>query len=204
MVEDTIDLRYIAVIYNTILHTELRLQWYNFDQTLHSRTSPHISPSRASYGVSFARCLKKCDRDLSIAQRIPVPNRRQAVFLMLQYHVTLYHVTVIEKKLFGKSRKVITFWFRSNWRFRLLTMVECYVVESVPLGDKEVAQWIRYSSHHWPWHQGGRRANIFMSLVWQVDTTGDDDLYIEICTQQGGLEMNAKIKWHMSRTGNSC
>ena len=32
------------------------------DQTSHSRKTPHISPLRVSYGVSFVRILKKIDR----------------------------------------------------------------------------------------------------------------------------------------------
>ena len=59
----TIVSRYLAVIYNTIIHPEQQLQWYNFDQTLHSRMTPDISPSRASYAVSFVNYSKKYDRD---------------------------------------------------------------------------------------------------------------------------------------------
>ena len=61
---NTIDSRYI------VLHTEQQLQCYNFRQTLHSQTTPHISPSRASYGVSFMSSLKKYDRDISRAHCI--------------------------------------------------------------------------------------------------------------------------------------
>ena len=62
---NTIDSRYIMVIYNTIIHTEQSLQWDNFGQTLHSWMTPHISPSRASYGVSFMGSLKKYHCDIS-------------------------------------------------------------------------------------------------------------------------------------------
>ena len=48
-----------------IIHTEQQLQWYNFSQTLDSRTTPHISPSRVSYGLSFLKSSKKYDRNLS-------------------------------------------------------------------------------------------------------------------------------------------
>ena len=52
---NTMDSWYILVIYNTIIHTEQQIQWYNFDQTLNSQTMPNISPSRASYWVSSVR-----------------------------------------------------------------------------------------------------------------------------------------------------
>ena len=42
----TLYFRYIAVIYNSVTHKEQQLQWYKFDQTIHSRTTPHTSPSR--------------------------------------------------------------------------------------------------------------------------------------------------------------
>ena len=64
----TMNSRYIAFICNTIIPTEQQLQWYG--QTLHSRTTPHISPSCAIYGVSFVKCLKKHDRDISRAHCI--------------------------------------------------------------------------------------------------------------------------------------
>ena len=64
---DTIDSRYIAVVYNTIIHKEQLSQWHNFGQTLYSRTTHHISPSRASYGVSFVRSSRKYDRGISRA-----------------------------------------------------------------------------------------------------------------------------------------
>ena len=64
---NTIDSRYIAVIYNTIINTGQQLQWYNFGQTLRSRTTPHTSPSRTSYGVSFVRSWNKYYRDISRA-----------------------------------------------------------------------------------------------------------------------------------------
>ena len=57
-------------MYNTMIHTEQQLQWYYFGQTLHSRTTPHISPSRASYGVPFVRSSKKYDSDVSRAHCI--------------------------------------------------------------------------------------------------------------------------------------
>ena len=65
---NTVDSRYIEVIYSTILHTEQQLQRYNFGQTLHSRTTPHTSPSRANDTMS-----KKHDRDISKAHCIDQP-----------------------------------------------------------------------------------------------------------------------------------
>ena len=42
----------------------------NCGQTLHSGTTPHTSPSRASYGVSFVRSSKKNGRNISRAHCI--------------------------------------------------------------------------------------------------------------------------------------
>ena len=42
-----------------ILHTEQKIQWHNFDQTLHSQTTPLVSPSRASFGVPFRGIFKE-------------------------------------------------------------------------------------------------------------------------------------------------
>ena len=49
---------YRGHLYTTIL-TEQQLQWYNFDQILYLRTTPHISPSWPSYGVSFVKSSKE-------------------------------------------------------------------------------------------------------------------------------------------------
>ena len=53
---DTIDFQYITVIYNTIIRTN---NSYNFGQIMHSRTTPHILPSRPSYEVSFEESFKE-------------------------------------------------------------------------------------------------------------------------------------------------
>ena len=63
--KDTIDSRYITVIYNTIVQAARQLQWQNFCQTLHSWTTPHTSSLRVNYGLSFVRYSKKNDRDIS-------------------------------------------------------------------------------------------------------------------------------------------
>ena len=66
----TIDSRYIAVIYNTIVHTAKPLQWQNFSHTLQTQNTPHTSPLRASYGVSFVSYSKKNECDISKAHFI--------------------------------------------------------------------------------------------------------------------------------------
>ena len=53
----TIDSRYIAVIYNTIVNTAQQLQWQNFSQTLHLRMTPHC-------GVFSVNYSKKNDRHI--------------------------------------------------------------------------------------------------------------------------------------------
>ena len=56
---------YIMVIYNTIIHTEQQLQWYNLSHTLQSRMTPLISPSNVSYWVAFRKSSKKYKCDVS-------------------------------------------------------------------------------------------------------------------------------------------
>ena len=60
----TVECRYNAVKFVTILHSALQWQWQNVSQTLDSQNTPHTSPSRASYGVSFVSILEKIDRVL--------------------------------------------------------------------------------------------------------------------------------------------
>ena len=50
--------RYNAAQFITILHTALRWQWQKMNQILVSQRTPHISPSRASNGVSIVRTLE--------------------------------------------------------------------------------------------------------------------------------------------------
>ena len=59
--------RYIAVVYNTIMHVKQQLRCKIVGQTLHSRTTPHSSPVRASYMVSLVSSSKKNDRCISKA-----------------------------------------------------------------------------------------------------------------------------------------
>ena len=69
----TIYSQFIAIINDTIIHTEQWLKCKNFGHILHSRTTPHISTSRASYGVSIVRSSKKNDRDISRARFTGLP-----------------------------------------------------------------------------------------------------------------------------------
>ena len=55
-----------------ILHTALQFQLQNIHQTLNSQKTPHSSPSRASYGVSFVRIWEKIDRFITTPHRIGV------------------------------------------------------------------------------------------------------------------------------------
>ena len=69
-----IDYRYIAVIYNTIVHKAQQLQWQELSQTLHSRTTPHIVPLRASHGC-LSWVIRKNDRDISRAHGTVYPKK---------------------------------------------------------------------------------------------------------------------------------
>ena len=56
---NTIDCRYNAVQFITILHPMLQWQQQNTNQIPNSQQTPHYSPSRASYGVSVMKLLNK-------------------------------------------------------------------------------------------------------------------------------------------------
>ena len=58
----TVECRYNAVQFITLLTTALRRQQQNLNQTSNSQQTPHTSPSWASYGASIVRILKKIDR----------------------------------------------------------------------------------------------------------------------------------------------
>ena len=45
-----------------VLHTALRWQWQNVDETLNSLQTPHSSPSWVSNGMSVVRILEEIDR----------------------------------------------------------------------------------------------------------------------------------------------
>ena len=53
--------RYSLVQYIMILHTVLQWQRQSINETVDSQKTPHISPSRASYGVSIERVWVKID-----------------------------------------------------------------------------------------------------------------------------------------------
>ena len=55
----TVDSRYIAFQYNTLLHTPHQKQWKNINPTLHSQKTHHTSPWRARYGVSTVSTMEK-------------------------------------------------------------------------------------------------------------------------------------------------
>ena len=57
----TVECSYNTVKFVTILHSALRWQWQNESQTLDSQKTPHSSPSRPSYRMSFVRTLEKID-----------------------------------------------------------------------------------------------------------------------------------------------
>ena len=63
----TTDYHCIAVIYNAIIHTVTTVTMLPLR---HLRTTPHISPSRASYGVPFLKSTKKYDHHISRAHCI--------------------------------------------------------------------------------------------------------------------------------------
>ena len=54
--------RYRAVQHNMLLHMVRKWLKHSMLQRIYSQTTPHISPSRASYGVSFMRIRVKIDR----------------------------------------------------------------------------------------------------------------------------------------------
>ena len=56
---------YNVVHYNMILHISLQWLRHNRNQGLHSQKTSHNSASRASYGVSIVRILKKINRIIS-------------------------------------------------------------------------------------------------------------------------------------------
>ena len=53
---------YNMVQFNTILYTALQLLWHYIYPYMYSQKTPHSSPVRVSYRVSFVRIFKKCYR----------------------------------------------------------------------------------------------------------------------------------------------
>ena len=87
----------ISRSYNAMIHTKQQLQWFDFGQTLHSRTAPQSSPSQASYGVSFVKYSKKYDRDISRAHCIHHSTYRVEALLQKQRERRLQHTRPKER-----------------------------------------------------------------------------------------------------------
>ena len=64
--------RYNTIQFITILHLALRLQWQKINQILESQQTPHISPSRESYGVSIVKIWEKIDRVITAPRCIKI------------------------------------------------------------------------------------------------------------------------------------
>ena len=60
--QNTVECRYNAVQYCKLLHNWLQELRQNIDQILDPQKTPHTSPSRVSYGVSFVNICEKIDR----------------------------------------------------------------------------------------------------------------------------------------------
>ena len=58
----TVECRYNAMQYNTIIHTSLQWPRQNLNPGLHSQKTLHTSPSWASYGVYIVIALEQTDR----------------------------------------------------------------------------------------------------------------------------------------------
>ena len=94
LIQITVECRYNAVQFITLLATALYRQQQNLSQTSNSPKTPHTSPSRASYGVSVV-ILKKTDHVITATpctlllqfHTIPIP-------LPCHLGVTLYHFGV--------------------------------------------------------------------------------------------------------------
>ena len=53
-----------------MLHTVRYLLWQKINRNLYSQQAPHISPSRASYGLYIVRNLEKFNRVITAPQCI--------------------------------------------------------------------------------------------------------------------------------------
>ena len=62
VLRNTMECPYSAFQPNMILHMVWQWQRQNMHQNLYSQNTPHISPSRASCGVSIVRIFEKTDR----------------------------------------------------------------------------------------------------------------------------------------------
>ena len=59
--QNIVGCRYNAVQYDMILYTALQLARQNINQGKNPQKTPHSSPIRANYGVTFVRISKKID-----------------------------------------------------------------------------------------------------------------------------------------------
>ena len=58
---NTVECHYNVIQYNMIMHTSLLWLSQNINESLNPQKTPHISPYRANYGVSFVMILVKID-----------------------------------------------------------------------------------------------------------------------------------------------
>ena len=65
----TVECRYNAMQYNTIIHTSLQWPMQNPNQGLHSQKTLHTSPSWASYGVYIVNIFEQTDRVITALHR---------------------------------------------------------------------------------------------------------------------------------------
>ena len=64
--------RYNVVQHNVILHMVWQWLRKNMNQRLYSQKTPHISPSRASYGVSFVRIWMQNESVITASHSIAI------------------------------------------------------------------------------------------------------------------------------------
>ena len=116
---DTIDSRYIAVMYDTIVQTVQQLQWMNFSQICTHEMSPQISPLRASYGVFFVNSTKKNDRNISRAHCTLAPCFNnypqvgfidQNLFLFDEFQKLMLFLSWCEGIIYWKIMKLAPQW----------------------------------------------------------------------------------------------
>ena len=58
----TVKCRYDVLQYNMVLHTSLQEVRQNINERLNPQKTPHTSPGRTSYVLSFVNILEKIDR----------------------------------------------------------------------------------------------------------------------------------------------
>ena len=113
--------------------TMIQLWW-----DLHSRTTTHTSPLRASYGMSSASCTKKNDRSISRAHRIWCRGRNQPSTKMCTQIFTFRYSAVVVKT-----------WKNNHIPHKLMDVIICpcphssfsILVNSTPQIGCQKAQW---------------------------------------------------------------